>query len=70
MKTTRRLPACLVGFALAGLTLARAQDRVTIPLTDPGQPVTLRASVLNGGITVKGSSGKDVVAAATMAPVG
>ena len=47
--------------ALAGATLAVAQDRVTIPLTDPTQPVSLKASLLNGGITVKGSAGKEVV---------
>jgi len=53
--------APLAPFVLAGLTLATAQDRVTIPLSDPSQPVSLKASVLNGGITVKGSSGKEVV---------
>jgi hypothetical protein len=61
MKTTLRLLVPLVSFVLGGLGLAHAQDRVTIPITDPSRPVSLKASVLNGGITVKGSSGKDVV---------
>ena len=61
MKTTTRILVSLVGFVFGGLTLTAAQDRVTVPLSDPGQPVTLEASVLNGGITVKGSSGKDVI---------
>jgi len=51
----------LAGYLLAGVTAAAAQDKVTIPLTDPSQPVTLKASVLNGGITVKASSTKDVI---------
>jgi DUF4097 and DUF4098 domain-containing protein YvlB len=59
-KTTRML-ACLTGLALGGLTLAAAQDKVTVPLSDPSRPVTLSASVLNGGITVKAGSAKDVI---------
>jgi hypothetical protein len=51
----------LAGFVLTGLALAAGQDRVTIPLTDPSQPVSLKASVLNGGITVKGSASKEVI---------
>jgi DUF4097 and DUF4098 domain-containing protein YvlB len=57
-----------VATMLGGLTLAAAQDRVTIPLTDPSQPVVLKASVMNGGITVKGSSVKDVVVEARIRP--
>ncbi len=36
-------------------------DHVTVPLSDPAQPATLRASLVNGGITVKGYDGKDIV---------
>lgn len=61
MKTTSRIFAAFAGLVLGGLTLVAAQDKVTIPLTDPSQPVTLSASVMNGGITVKGASVKDVV---------
>src|SRR5262245_55665168 len=61
MKTTCRILVPVSAFVLTGLTLIAAQDRVTIPLTDPSQPVTLTASVMNGGITVKAASVKDVV---------
>jgi DUF4097 and DUF4098 domain-containing protein YvlB len=42
-------------------TFAAAQDKVTVPLTDPSQPVVLKASVMNGSITVKAASIRDVV---------
>src|SRR5262249_41242203 len=61
MNTPSRILVCLGGLALGGLSLTAAQDKVTIPLTDPSQPVTLKVSVLNGGIAVKGASVKDVV---------
>jgi hypothetical protein len=61
MKTSHRVLVGLAAYVLGGLTLVAAQDRVTIPLTDPSQPVLLKAGLVNGGITVKGSSGKDVV---------
>ena len=36
-------------------------DRVTVPFSDPSRPKTLKASLLNGGITVKGYDGKDAI---------
>jgi DUF4097 and DUF4098 domain-containing protein YvlB len=36
-------------------------DRIAVPLTDPSRPVQLKAHLLNGGITVKGYDGKEVV---------
>jgi len=38
-----------------------APDRVTVPFSDPSRPKTLRVSILNGGITVKGYDGKDAI---------
>ena len=61
MTKNKRLLLSLAASMLGSLTLATAQDKVTIPLTDPSQPVVLKASVMNGGITVKASSGKEVV---------
>ena len=61
MNPIARILVPLAGVVLAGVTLVTAQDKVTIPLTDPAQPVSLEASLLNGGITVRGSTGKDVV---------
>ncbi|WP_321476929.1 hypothetical protein [uncultured Paludibaculum sp.] len=37
------------------------QDKLTVPLSDPSRPATLRASLLTGSIRVKGYSGKDVI---------
>ena len=49
---------CLV---LCSVAFAEPADQVTVPLSDPTRPVMLKASVLNGGITVKGYDGKEVL---------
>jgi len=36
-------------------------DRVSVAFSDPTRPGTLRASLISGGITVKGYAGKEVV---------
>ena len=36
-------------------------ERVTVPLHNPGQPVTLRAKLMEGGIVVKGYDGREVL---------
>ena len=36
-------------------------DRVTVPFSDASRPRMLKASLLNGSITVKGYEGKDVI---------
>jgi DUF4097 and DUF4098 domain-containing protein YvlB len=54
----------IAGFLAVGAPSLQAQagaDRITVPLTDPTRPATVRASLLNGGITVKGSDTKEVV---------
>ena len=48
---------------LAG-ALAWPQDsggRITVPFSDPSRPHTLKVSLINGGITVKGYDGKDAI---------
>lgn len=36
-------------------------DRVTVKLDDPSRPAFVKASLVNGGITVKGYDGKEVI---------
>ena len=38
-----------------------AGDRVAVPLTDASRPATIKAHLVNGGITVKGTDTKEVV---------
>jgi DUF4097 and DUF4098 domain-containing protein YvlB len=38
-----------------------AQETVTVPLTNPGKTGFLKMSIINGSITVKGYSGKEVI---------
>jgi DUF4097 and DUF4098 domain-containing protein YvlB len=58
----------LVAAALAGAALlaprAGAQntpDRVSVNLSDPARPALVKASMVNGGITVKAYDGKEIV---------
>jgi DUF4097 and DUF4098 domain-containing protein YvlB len=45
----------------AGAFSQVAPDRVTVPFSDASRPKTLKASLLNGSITVKGYDGKDAI---------
>src|SRR5580704_7947225 len=48
--------------SLAALaTVAAAQDKVTVPLSSPGQPVTVKARLVSGSITVTAGTGPQVV---------
>jgi DUF4097 and DUF4098 domain-containing protein YvlB len=51
----------LICFAAAGMMLAAqdAGDKVTIPFRDPSAAKTLKVSLQNGSVTVKGYDGKD-----------
>ncbi len=49
---------------LLGAGLAWPQDsgdRFTVPFSDPSRPHTLKISLINGGITVKGYDGKEAI---------
>jgi len=51
-------------FGMLSLGAARAQenvvDHLTVPLSDPGKPCKLYASLMNGGIHVTGYEGSDI----------
>jgi DUF4097 and DUF4098 domain-containing protein YvlB len=54
--------ALLFYFAAGAAFCQDAQpDRVTVPFSDPSRPKSLHASLINGGITVKGYDGKDAI---------
>ena len=70
-KTIRTSKLSKFAAAAAGLMLSAcclwAQaggDRVAVPISDPSRPVQLKAHLLNGGITVKGYDGKEVIVVA------
>jgi hypothetical protein len=46
-----------LGWAAPG---CMAQDKLTVPLSNPGQPVTIRGTMLNGSVTVTAGSGSQV----------
>lgn len=47
--------------AVACVTGAAAQDKVTVPLTNPAQPATIKTNMVSGSITVTAGSGRDIV---------
>ena len=62
-------PALIISFALLAILAAPRAfaaatsngDRVSVPLSDPARPAFIKAHLLNGGITVKGYEGKEVI---------
>ena len=42
-----------------------APEHVTVPFSDPSRPKTVKVGLLNGGITVKGYNGKEVIVEST-----
>lgn len=59
-----RTPLYLFAFTVAASLTGLAQetpDHVNVPLTDPSRPATVHASLMNGGITVTGYNGKEVI---------
>jgi hypothetical protein len=48
-----------------GAAIAQEPDRLTVPFSDPARPKTVRVSLLNGSITVKGHEGRDVIVEGT-----
>lgn len=42
-----------------------AQDRITVPLSNPSQPVTIKANLVSGSITVRAGTGHDVIVTST-----
>ena len=68
--THRRYTFLAAGVLAAGAALsaggARAQssasgDRISVNLTDPGRPALVKASLVNGGFTVKAYEGKEII---------
>ncbi|MBC8167615.1 MAG: DUF4097 family beta strand repeat protein [Bryobacteraceae bacterium] len=56
MKT---LSVCLI--LSASLMPAQEADRMSIPLTDPSKPATIKVEMMNGDITVRGYNGREVI---------
>jgi len=64
MKKQHYLTICIAILFLAGAFLyaqEKPSDRATVPFSDPSKPGKLEVGVFNGGITVKGYDGKEVI---------
>jgi DUF4097 and DUF4098 domain-containing protein YvlB len=69
---TQRFPSLVVAVVILCVAFVAASahgqtqtssgpDHVSVALSDPARPALVRASLINGGITVKGYDGKEVV---------
>jgi hypothetical protein len=61
MRTPIYLCASILAAGLTGLAQDATPDRVNVPLSDPSRPAVVHASLMNGGITVTGYNGKEVI---------
>ena len=63
MNRTLALSISVLLLAAAGITMAQEKtvDKVTVELTDPSKPVFLSVGLVNGGITVRGYDGEQVI---------
>ncbi len=64
MKTLRAfLTSVVFALAITGIALAQntSGNQIAVPLSKPGQPGRLEASLISGSINVTGYNGKDVV---------
>src|SRR5271155_935746 len=58
----RTVLACTLAFlATTATSVAQYGDKITVPLTDPARPATVKVNLVSGSITVKVYEGKDVV---------
>jgi DUF4097 and DUF4098 domain-containing protein YvlB len=57
----KKLGLFILFAASAAVAQDNPADRVTVPFSDPARPKMLKASLVNGGITVKGYDGKDAI---------
>jgi hypothetical protein len=61
MRTAIYVCASLLAAGLTGLAQEPTPDKVNVPLSDPSRPAVVHASLMNGGITVTGYNGKEVI---------
>ena len=63
MKPTLALSISILTLVVSVVAIAQEKtvDKVTVELTDPSKPVFLSVSLVNGGITVKGYDGEQVI---------
>jgi DUF4097 and DUF4098 domain-containing protein YvlB len=67
IKKTIRGAGLLAALALiAGTATAQESQRLVVPLTNPGSPATLHASVMSGSISVTAYEGNEIIVVATL----
>lgn len=61
MKLLAAAGAVVVSMGAAAATQAVGPERIVVPLADPAKPASIRVALINGGITIEGYDGKEVV---------
>ncbi len=57
----KQVIAILIAFAGVAAWAQDSPEHVSVPFSDPSRPKTVKVSLINGGITVKGYNGKEVI---------
>ncbi len=60
------IAGCALLLSGTGWSEEASADRVSVPLRDPARPALVKASLMMGGITVKGYEGKEVIVEARL----
>jgi|SRR5579872_736781 len=62
MKTVKRLLAVIfLIMAFGGVSAQKNSQEMTVPLSEPGKPVTLECGLMHGSLNVTGYDGKEVI---------
>jgi DUF4097 and DUF4098 domain-containing protein YvlB len=57
----KRVLAILIAAGALAVCAQDSPERVTVPFSDPSRPKTVKVSLINGSITVKGYNGKEAI---------
>ncbi len=61
MTAKQGIMAVAAGLLVAAVAAAQQGQKISVPLTDPARPATVKGSLINGGFHVTGYDGKQVI---------
>lgn len=65
MKNLKIASLVLLGLMIGSITFGQSTEQLTVPLSSPGKPYSLKVQLVTGSIKVAGYDGKDIIINAT-----